>query len=205
MIIVSSFKLYHNESLGIFTITPKENICYPLCNGELIYRDSRPRKLKNLLGEVWNFFYIVCVVKYAKSFTLIFHLSYSHISIMIQMQSSPSLRSMKTAALMLGDDSTEPLTEGVNHIALLAAYFDNPTKFLDADYRYAYIVSNDIHWVGYRLNRRGGEGQDVRNRLVSIAKNLGICGSFNTGVPPVSNDEAHVYHGRDNVVWMPVP
>jgi len=56
MIIVSLFKLNHNESLGIFTITAKENICCPLCNGELIYRDSRPRKLKNLLGEVWNFF-----------------------------------------------------------------------------------------------------------------------------------------------------
>jgi uncharacterized protein YbaR (Trm112 family) len=56
MVIVSSFKLSYNESSGIFTITPEEILCCPLCSGGLFYRDSKLRKLKDLLGEVWRFF-----------------------------------------------------------------------------------------------------------------------------------------------------
>jgi hypothetical protein len=55
MVIVSSFKLSHNELSGIFTITAEEFICCPLCYGELSYRDSRLRMLKNLLGEISHF------------------------------------------------------------------------------------------------------------------------------------------------------
>jgi hypothetical protein len=56
MVIVSSYKVNHNESSGIFTITSEEIICCPLCIGELAYRDSRLRMLKDLFGEVTNFF-----------------------------------------------------------------------------------------------------------------------------------------------------
>jgi uncharacterized protein YbaR (Trm112 family) len=56
MIIVSLFKLNNNESSGIFTITTEEIICCPLCNGELFYRDSKLRKLKDILGEVLRLF-----------------------------------------------------------------------------------------------------------------------------------------------------
>jgi uncharacterized protein YbaR (Trm112 family) len=56
MVIVSSFKLSHNESSGIFTVIAEEFVCCPLCRGELFYRDSRLRTLKGLLGEVWYFF-----------------------------------------------------------------------------------------------------------------------------------------------------
>ena len=116
------------------------------------------------------------------------------------------LRSIKSAALMLEGERTEPLTEGVNHIALLATYSDNPTRFLDAySSRYTYIVSGDVHWVGYKLDSAGADrrGEKVRTRLFSRAKTVGLYGSLNIGVPPTSNDEAQVYH-RDNAVWMPV-
>ena len=56
MIIVSSFKLSHNESSGFFTITSEEIICCPLCSGGLLYRDSKPRMLKDLLGKLSCFF-----------------------------------------------------------------------------------------------------------------------------------------------------
>jgi len=56
MIIVSSFKLSHNESSGIYTIATEEVICCPLCSGGLFYRDSKLRKLKDLLGEILRFF-----------------------------------------------------------------------------------------------------------------------------------------------------
>jgi uncharacterized protein YbaR (Trm112 family) len=59
MIIVSSFKLIHNELSGIFTIITEETeeiICCPLCRGELSYRDSKHRMVKNLFDEVSNFF-----------------------------------------------------------------------------------------------------------------------------------------------------
>ena len=56
MVIVSSFKLNHNKSSGIFTITAEEVICCPFCNDELVYRDSRLRKLINLFGEIKCFF-----------------------------------------------------------------------------------------------------------------------------------------------------
>jgi hypothetical protein len=56
MVIVSSFKLSYNESSGFFTITAEEVACCPLCSDELFYRDSRLRMLKDLLGEIRNFF-----------------------------------------------------------------------------------------------------------------------------------------------------
>jgi len=56
MVIVSSFKLSHNESSRFFTITSDEIICCPLCSGGLFYRDSKPRMLKDLLGTVSLFF-----------------------------------------------------------------------------------------------------------------------------------------------------
>ena len=56
MVIVSLFKLSHNELSGIFTITSSEIICCPLCNGELSYRDSRLRTLKDFIGEHCRFF-----------------------------------------------------------------------------------------------------------------------------------------------------
>ena len=56
MVIVSLFKLNHNELSGIYTIIAEEIICCPLCNDELFYRDSRLRMLKDLLGEVMSFF-----------------------------------------------------------------------------------------------------------------------------------------------------
>jgi hypothetical protein len=54
MVIVSLFKLCHNES-GIFTIISEEFCCCPLCSGGLFYRDSKLRMLKDLLGEVSHF------------------------------------------------------------------------------------------------------------------------------------------------------
>ena len=57
MVIVSLFKLNHNELSGIFTITAEEIICCPLCSGELLYRDSRLRMLKDFLGEL-SYFYV---------------------------------------------------------------------------------------------------------------------------------------------------
>jgi hypothetical protein len=56
MVIVSSFKLSHNESSGFFTITSEDVICCPLCSGGLFYRDSRLRMLKDLFGTVSLFF-----------------------------------------------------------------------------------------------------------------------------------------------------
>jgi uncharacterized protein YbaR (Trm112 family) len=56
MVIVSLFKLNRNELSGVFTITAEEIVCCPLCNGELFYRDSRLRMLKDFLGEVSHFF-----------------------------------------------------------------------------------------------------------------------------------------------------
>jgi len=56
MVIVSSFKLNRNELSGIFTITTDEIILCPLCSGELYYRDSRLRKLKDFLGDLSYFF-----------------------------------------------------------------------------------------------------------------------------------------------------
>jgi hypothetical protein len=56
MVIVSLFKLNHNELSGIYTIIAEEIICCPLCNDELFYRDSRLRMLKDLLGVVMSFF-----------------------------------------------------------------------------------------------------------------------------------------------------
>jgi hypothetical protein len=58
MIIVSRFKLNNNILSGFITViaTITESAqCCPLCGGRLTYRDSRPRKLKNLFGEVSNF------------------------------------------------------------------------------------------------------------------------------------------------------
>jgi hypothetical protein len=56
MVIVSSFKLDYNCLSGIFTVISRnESICCPLCDGGLVYRDSKLRKLKNLLGEISHF------------------------------------------------------------------------------------------------------------------------------------------------------
>jgi hypothetical protein len=57
MVIISSFNLVYNGLCDIYTIiSENESICCPLCDGELVYRDSKPRTLKNLLGEVRHFF-----------------------------------------------------------------------------------------------------------------------------------------------------
>jgi hypothetical protein len=55
MVIVSSFSLVYNNLCGIFTITAVNESCCPLCNGELVYRDSKSRKVKNIFGEIRNF------------------------------------------------------------------------------------------------------------------------------------------------------
>ena len=52
MIIVSSFELTYNNISGFFTIrTTEESVC-PFCSGELVYRDSKSRKLKDIVGEI---------------------------------------------------------------------------------------------------------------------------------------------------------
>ena len=56
MVIVSSFKIVHNHLDDIFTIiSENESIHCPLCDGELTYRDTKLRKVKNLLGEIRRF------------------------------------------------------------------------------------------------------------------------------------------------------
>ena len=52
MVIVSSFELTYNNTSGFFTITTKESLSCPFCRGELVYRDCKLRKLKDLLGRV---------------------------------------------------------------------------------------------------------------------------------------------------------
>jgi len=55
MVIVSSFSLTYNNTLGFFTITAKESLTCPFCRGELVYRDSKPRKTKDIIGGVSHF------------------------------------------------------------------------------------------------------------------------------------------------------
>ena len=56
MIIVSSFNIDYNHLSGFFAITSvDEPCCCPLCSGDLVYRDSKPRISKNLLGEIRHF------------------------------------------------------------------------------------------------------------------------------------------------------
>ena len=51
MIIVSSFKLIFNEIEKYFIVKTEEILNCPLCNGNLKYRDSVFRKLKNMASE----------------------------------------------------------------------------------------------------------------------------------------------------------
>jgi hypothetical protein len=55
MIIVSSFELNNNNASGYFTITGGEPFSCPYCDGDLVYRDSRVRGVKNLIGEIRYF------------------------------------------------------------------------------------------------------------------------------------------------------
>ena len=52
MISVSSFDLEYNKIKKYFTIKSCEDSNCPYCNGELVYRDSVFRNVKNLLSEV---------------------------------------------------------------------------------------------------------------------------------------------------------
>ena len=55
MIIVSSFDLTYNNISRFFRIrTTEESVC-PFCSGELVYRDSKPRKIKDLIGKTSHF------------------------------------------------------------------------------------------------------------------------------------------------------
>jgi hypothetical protein len=51
MIIISSYTEQRNKKTGVYAITADNTPPCPLCSGELKYRDSRLRMLKNLLGE----------------------------------------------------------------------------------------------------------------------------------------------------------
>ena len=51
MIIVSSFDLTYNDISRFFTIRATEESVCPFCSDELIYRDSKLRRLIDLIGE----------------------------------------------------------------------------------------------------------------------------------------------------------
>jgi hypothetical protein len=53
MIIVSSFKQEYNRKKGYYSIVAAEFGNCPLCGGDLVYRNSRLRKRKNLFGELF--------------------------------------------------------------------------------------------------------------------------------------------------------
>ena len=50
MVIVTSFKQKNNTETGIIKIISNEEPLCPLCKGCLVYRDSRIRKAKNIIG-----------------------------------------------------------------------------------------------------------------------------------------------------------
>ena len=55
MVIVSSFKLVFNEFKKYFTVEAEEVLDCPLCMGELKYRDSVVRNLKNMVSDVTRY------------------------------------------------------------------------------------------------------------------------------------------------------
>jgi len=55
MLIVSSYKIKHNAETGLISIISDAVARCPLCGGELCYKDSRVRKVKDYLGEVLRY------------------------------------------------------------------------------------------------------------------------------------------------------
>jgi hypothetical protein len=55
MIIVPLFKLKCNTETEVYTIISLVASICPLCSGEVHYRDSKPRDVKNLQGKVRHF------------------------------------------------------------------------------------------------------------------------------------------------------
>ena len=104
-------------------------------------------------------------------------------------------RSLEQAALLFSSENPEEaiyLTDGVNHVALLAQYTDNPSRFADISH-YGFIVDSRGWWIGIAVT-----GSDsTREYVTQAARTHGWLGSSDISVPPGDA----VFGGRDSVVW----
>lgn len=129
------------------------------------------------------------------------------------------LRNCKAAtAMYLADSLTSPdvfpnPVPNVNNFDRIRPYLDNAEK-VTSD-RFMFYVVGDVWWVGIKLGPGSfwadfwgyGTGpwnltKNDREKLENRAKTVGLYGTSDPTVPPVSNDLAGLYKKQDVAVWM---